>query len=81
MVRTAPSRTGWITLALLTLVIVALAAPVFGVANSAETIFGFATLWLWAIVWGLFGIGVLLWAASRDAFSLGDSGLPAGGER
>jgi len=76
MSRIIRNREGKIAAALLAVFVVAMNPPVVYVANSATTTFGLGTLWLYAVVWGLFAIGVLVWAAKHDAFSLTEAQVP-----
>lgn len=76
MVRIIKSREGWIVTALLAVFVVAMNPPVMYVANSATTTFGIGTLYLYAVAWGLFAIGVLVWAAKNDAYALTEEEIP-----
>jgi hypothetical protein len=76
MARIIKNREGKIATVLLTVFVVAMNPPVVYVANSATTTFGIGTLYLYAIAWGLFAIGVLVWAAKNNAFALTEEEVP-----
>lgn len=70
------NKQGKIAAVLLVVFIIAMNPPVIYVANSPTTTLGLGTLWLYTVVWGLFAIGVLVWAAKHDAFSLTEEQIP-----
>lgn len=76
MTRIIKNREGKIATALLAVFVVAMNPPVVYVANSATTTFGIGTLYLYAIAWGLFAIGVLVWAAKNNAYALTEEEVP-----
>lgn len=76
MARIIKNREGKIATVLLAVFVVAMNPPVVYVANSATTTFGIGTLYLYAIAWGLFAIGVLVWAAKNNAFALTEEEVP-----
>lgn len=72
-----PERTeGKIAAVLLLVFFLALNPPLVYLANRQTLVLGFAPLYLWAVAWGLFGTGVLVWAAWRDAFALTPDQVP-----
>lgn len=76
MGRIIRNRTGWIATSLLAMFVVAMNPPVVYMVNSATTTFGIGTLYLYAIVWALFAISVLVWAAKNDAYVLTEKEIP-----
>lgn len=70
------STDGKIAVALLVVFFIALNPPVVYLANSQQVVLGMVPLYLWTVVWGVFGTAVLVWAAWRDAFALTPDQVP-----
>lgn len=76
MVLVPKTREGKIAGALLLVFFIAMNPPVVYVANEATTVGGWGLLYVWVVVWGVFAILALLWAARNDAFGLTEEQVP-----
>lgn len=76
MVWSSMARNGKVGTALLILFGLMLTPPIVFWVNTDAFLGGWPVMFLWAVGWALFGIGVLVWAATTGAFALNDDQIP-----